>query len=379
MNYFTDLFTPETWSKFREHGGGVSGFPKRQQGTAEQIVAGDLLCCYVTRLSRWCGVLEVTSSVYIDSSPIFMEPDPYVVRFKVRPLVMLDFELAIPIFDDALWPRLSITRDIPLKAFGWAQFANLRTSLRRLSDEDGKLLVNALEEQLQKRHVYPLSEQDQKRLATGGTVRTTAKPVFVEVPDDDAEEEEQAPVAGSSAGPEEPSAKESIKVQSSLARIGIEMGFRVWVPKHDKQSILALLPPVTHGGLLEELPLAYDDFTLRTVEQIDVIWLNNRSMARAFEVEHTTAVFSGLLRMADLLALQPNMDIRLHIVAPNDRQEKVLREIKRPVFSLLGKGPLYESCSFLPYTAVDEIAAIGHLNRMKDTIIEDFEIYAQEA
>jgi hypothetical protein len=32
-------------------------------------------------------------------------------------------------------------------------------------------------------------------------------------------------------------------------------------------------------------------------------------MARAFEIEHTTAVYPGLLRMADLLALQPNMDI----------------------------------------------------------------------
>jgi hypothetical protein len=50
--------------------------------------------------------------------------------------------------------------------------------------------------------------------------------------------------------------------------------------------------------------------------------------------------------MADLLALQPNMDIRLDIVAPNEKQDKVQREIERPVFSLLDKGPLYEL--FLP-------------------------------
>ena len=125
-----------------------------------------------------------------------------------------------------------------------------------------------------------------------------------------------------------------------LARIGIDLGFRVWVPKHDKQSILAQLSPAIHSAFLAQLPLNYDDVTLRTIEQIDVIWLNNRAIARAFEVEHTTAVYSGLLRMADLLALQPNMDIRLHIVAPNEKQEKVLREIKRPVFSLLDKGPL---------------------------------------
>ena len=72
------------------------------------------------------------------------------------------------------------------------------------------------------------------------------------------------------------------------------------------------------------------------------------------------------------------MDIRLHIVAPDDKQDKVLREIKRPIFSLLDKGPLYESCSFLPYSVVEEIEDMGHLNRMKDSIIDDFEIYAQE-
>ena len=374
MSYFTDLFTPETWGKFREHGSTVSGFPKRQQTTAEQLKLGDLFCCYVTRLSRWCGVLEVISGVYINSSPIFMEPDPYVVRVRVRPVVVLDFELAIPIFDKAIWPNLSVTRDIEFKAFGWAQFANLRTSLRRLSDEDGELLVSALKDQVEKRRIYPLSQQEQKRLTAAITVRTTDKPVFVEVPDDEGDDGEPAPVPEAEAQP----LRDSLKVQASLARIGIGMGFRVWVPKADKQSILTLIPPAIHSAFLDQLPLNYDDVTLRTIEQIDVIWLNNRAIARAFEVEHTTAVYSGLLRMADLLALQPNMDIRLHIVAPNDKQDKVLREIKRPVFSLLDKGPLYESCSYLPYSAITEISEIGHLNRMKDSIIEDFEIYAQE-
>ena len=75
---------------------------------------------------------------------------------------------------------------------------------------------------------------------------------------------------------------------------------------------------------LERLPLNYDDTTLRTIEQIDVLWLRGRSIVRAFEVEHTTSVYSGILRMADLLALQPNMDIKLHIVAPVAKREKCL-------------------------------------------------------
>ena len=118
--------------------------------------------------------------------------------------------------------------------------------------------------------------------------------------------------------------------------------------------------------------------TIKTVEQIDVIWLKGRSMARAFEVEHTTAIYSGLLRMADLLALQPNMDIKLHIVAPTEKQDKVLREIRRPVFSLLDRGPLYESCSYLPYEAIEEIAAIEHLTHMNHSIIDEYAERAEE-
>ena len=100
-------------------------------------------------------------------------------------------------------------------------------------------------------------------------------------------------------------------------------------------------------------------------------------MARAFEIEHTTAIYSGLLRMADLLALQPNMDIRLHIVAPLDKREKVLREIRRPVFSLLDRGPLYDQCSFLSYESIDLLSETQYLAHMSDTIIGEYEESAE--
>ena len=100
--------------------------------------------------------------------------------------------------------------------------------------------------------------------------------------------------------------RESIQVQAKVAQIGAEMGFSIWVPRNDKTRVLDHIPQTMHVKFLNVLPLNYDDTTLRTVEQIDVLWLKGRSMARAFEIEHTTAIYSGLLRMADLLALQPN-------------------------------------------------------------------------
>lgn len=128
--------------------------------------------------------------------------------------------------------------------------------------------------------------------------------------------------------------------------------------------------------LLEQLPLNYEETTLKTIEQIDVLWLKGRAIKRAFEVEHTTSVYSGILRMADLLALQPNMDIRLHIVAPIERREKVFQELLRPVFSLLDRGPLSEICTYLSYDSVRELAELEHLSHLSDSVIEEYEEFA---
>jgi hypothetical protein len=80
--------------------------------------------------------------------------------------------------------------------------------------------------------------------------------------------------------------------------------------------------------------------------------------------------------MADLLALQPNMSIKLHIVAPASKREKVFQEIRRPVFSLLEKGPLAESCTYLSYDGLRELGAERHLTHLSDSVLDE---YAEEA
>ena len=80
--------------------------------------------------------------------------------------------------------------------------------------------------------------------------------------------------------------------------------------------------------------------------------------------------------MADLLALQPNMDIKLHIVAPEAKREKVFQEIRRPVFSLLEKGPLAENCTYLSYDSLRELAEQKHLSHLSDSVLDE---YAEEA
>lgn len=169
--------------------------------------------------------------------------------------------------------------------------------------------------------------------------------------------------------------RESIRIQALIATIGAQMGMSIWIPRSDRGGVMKEWKN-EGNSILERLPLNYDDTTLRTIEQIDVLWLRGRSIIRAFEVEHTTSVYSGILRMADLLALQPNMDIKLHIVAPDAKREKVFQEIRRPVFALLEKGPLAESCTYLSYDSLRALAGQKHLSHLSDTVLDE---YAEEA
>src|SRR5262245_59448871 len=80
----------------------------RQRTAAfERVSKGDALLCYIVRLSRWCGALEVASEAFEDVTPIFAEAnDPFPIRFKVTPRIILDFERSIPIQEQSLWERL---------------------------------------------------------------------------------------------------------------------------------------------------------------------------------------------------------------------------------------------------------------------------------
>jgi hypothetical protein len=320
----------------------------------------------MTKLSRWVGILEVESNYYIDENPIFSEDnDVFVVRFKVRPICWLPVEHSIPIHDESIWKRLSFTQELEKNSTAWTGM--VRASLTSLNHEDGIYLENKLIEQYQKRNLYPFDEAEYEGLLKQKIKRDKGT-ISVTVPDDISSQEEII------SEPED--VRKSSQIQSIIACIGETLGFNIWIPKNDRSRVLRNWKP-NQNTLLDSLPLNYDDVTLRTIEQIDVIWLRRRSIIRAFEIEHTTSVYSGILRMADLLALQPNMDINLHIVSPESRRDKVFQEIQRPVFSLLDKGPLSEICSFLTYESVNQISALSHLARMTDSVIEDYEEFAE--
>ena len=168
-----------------------------------------------TRLSRWFGLLEVINGPFIDNKPIFdKENDPFVVRFRVRPTVWLDIDKSIPIHDDAIWTGLSFTRGLEKGSLGWT--GKVRGSLVRLDDQDGTFLAEKLTAQATEGKIYPLSEQDLRKLFMH-TVNRPDKVVTVSVPEDTGTVETAEVIP-------EAETRESICIQALIATIGARMG-----------------------------------------------------------------------------------------------------------------------------------------------------------
>lgn len=363
MGYFIDLFSPETYSAFSESDRTITGFRPRQRRLAARLGPGDLFLCYVTRLSRWVGLLEIESTAFDDQLPVFASVnDPFSLRFRVKPLVWLSLENGVPIHDDELWDNLSFTRGLEKNNPAWTGI--VRGSLARIDGTDAAVIQKVLErQQTQKGRKFVFSTEDLRKMKPPRVRVAPHQELPVSIP---TREEESR-----SSGGTETSPRESFRIQASLAKIGERMGYKIWLPKSDRSRVLEHWKP-EGDTVIEALPLNYDEATLNTVEQIDVLWLRRRTIIRAFEVEHTTSIYSGILRMADLLALQPNLEIKAHIVAPYDRREKVMQELTRPVFALLEGRPLASACTYLSYEAISDLSSQRLLEHMADSVVDEF-------
>ena len=67
---------------------------------------------------------------------------------------------------------------------------------------------------------------------------------------------------------------------------------------------------------------------IQTAQRIDVIWLKDDFPVYAFEVEHTTDITKGLLRLHQLTQFQT----RLFIVSSKEMQRKFDVEISKTPF-----------------------------------------------
>lgn len=249
--------------------------------------------------------------------------------------------------------------------------------------EDAKLIISLLKAAAQNPIARPVDPRKLAKRILFKAERTAGKkrvPAVVTVPE--ADDQNAEPRVARSISDDATITTRHTEIQCQLLNLGRDMGLDVWVARNDRSRRWNGCALGDMKGIVDELPTQFNEATTRTIELIDVLWLKGNSIVAAFEVECTTSIYSGLLRMSDLLALQPNLEIKLYLVAPDDRRARVQQEILRPTFALRDK-PLSDICGFLSFTTlmekVEGIHQLGIASSLKADFLEQVAEYFSEA
>lgn len=166
----------------------------------------------------------------------------------------------------------------------------------------------------------------------------------------------KAQARGTKADPAEAEARTHTEIQGWLRDLGRELGYDVWVALNDRGR------PYAEGRLGDGcVPALCAELAGRAgaeaVRLIDVLWLNGEGkIVAAFEVEHTTSIYSGVVRMLDLALGGGGESLHsLFLVAPDRREADVRAQLSRPAFSRIADL----SVRYLPY---------GELERHREAI-----------
>jgi hypothetical protein len=137
------------------------------------------------------------------------------------------------------------------------------------------------------------------------------------------------------------------QVQTLLGGIGMLKGYSVYVPPNNIELLdWTLVRPFQPVAALP----VYVSERARFASEIDVIWVDHSqdAIAAAFEVEHSTTIYSGLLRFNDVLLTCAGSG-RYFVASDESRRDLFVRQLQRPTFQRSG---LSELASFLDYANV---------------------------
>ncbi|MCX7825416.1 MAG: DNA methyltransferase [Verrucomicrobiae bacterium] len=115
-----------------------------------------------------------------------------------------------------------------------------------------------------------------------------------------------------------------------LAQIGRARGHDIWIGQREQRELAGGLAESQRlRDLVTAKPAALDGVTnLRPELEMDLLWLRGNEVVRAFEVECTTTMTSGLQRGSNLPAGVPKT-----MVIPEERERDFVRKMKSPLFS----------------------------------------------
>lgn len=141
---------------------------------------------------------------------------------------------------------------------------------------------------------------------------------------------------------------EHTRIQYILVKIGRALDLDVFVARNDRHK-------VCDGQSLAQLtipelpPACIANDGADSIPLIDVLWLKPGSseIVSAFEVEKSTSIYSGILRMEDLARSMPECKCALYLVAPDNREKEVVAQLKRPSFR---KSLADVSLSYIPFS-----------------------------
>lgn len=137
------------------------------------------------------------------------------------------------------------------------------------------------------------------------------------------------------------------EMQGWLRDLGLALDFDVWIASNDRSR--AYGGGQLGAGCLTALVAEDGQPAAESVRLIDVIWLDRqtRRVAAAFEVEHSTSIHSGIVRMLDLALGSPlGEGSTLFLVAPDERRDEVAQQLNRPAFMRVAELGI----RYLPYS-----------------------------
>ncbi|WP_018988608.1 hypothetical protein [Aromatoleum toluclasticum] len=159
------------------------------------------------------------------------------------------------------------------------------------------------------------------------------------------------------------------KVQYQLCELGRALGYDVLIARNDRSAVYRGSP--LGYRCLERLPdLGLSPEVHATAELIDVLWLypGEPRIASAFEVEKSTSIYSGILRLTDMALSIPGREDHLYLVAPAARKKEIVDQLKRPMF----RRPDDFSLSYILFEDLDlhfeSLCKLGENRRILDRL-----------